>query len=214
MTYKVLSCDTPLKGVTQSVELSHGEVTLPAIQPGETGTAHFDLPDNFHEGDVLELEAFDKNGHSICNWSYPIRLVKQYFDHKMAQSPMTLEALPKATASRNASHIVLKSAKVSVTFDATTGIIKQVKAGETEVPFKDGPVAVGMKMRYEPSLSYVRETQEGAIFCAKYKGAADSIVWRLTDQGLLYMDAILLNRASGGGGFDDALWIPRYTTSD
>ena len=71
-----------------------------------------------------------------------------------------------------------------------------------------------MKMRYEPSLSYVRETQEEAIFCAKYKGAADSIVWRLTDQGLLYMDAILLNRASGGGGFDDALWIPRYTTSD
>ena len=60
MTYKVLSCDTPLKGVTQSVQLSHGEVTLPAIQPGETGTAHFDLPDNFHEGDVLELEAFDK----------------------------------------------------------------------------------------------------------------------------------------------------------
>lgn len=60
MTYKVLSCDTPLKGVTQSVELSHGEVTLPAIQPGETGTAHFGLPDNFHEGDVLELEAFDK----------------------------------------------------------------------------------------------------------------------------------------------------------
>lgn len=45
----------------------------------------------------------------------------------MAQSPMTLEALPKATASRNASHIVLNSAKVSVTFDATTGIIKQVK---------------------------------------------------------------------------------------
>lgn len=28
MTYKVLSCDTPLKGVTQSIELSHGEVTL------------------------------------------------------------------------------------------------------------------------------------------------------------------------------------------
>ena len=134
MTYKVLSCDTPLKGVTQSVELSHGEVTLPAIQPGETGTGHFDLPDNFHEGDVLELEAFDKNGHSICNWSYPIRLVKQYFDHKMAQSPMTLEALPKATASRNASHIVLNSAKVSVTFDATTGIIKQVKAGRNRGP--------------------------------------------------------------------------------
>ena len=61
-----------------------------------------------------------------------------------------------------------------------------------------------MKMRYEPTLSYVRNSNEGAVYCAKYKGAADSIVWRLTDKGLLYMDAILLNRASGGGGFDDA----------
>ena len=28
------------------------------------------------EGDVLELEAFDKEGKSICNWTYPIRLAK------------------------------------------------------------------------------------------------------------------------------------------
>lgn len=61
-----------------------------------------------------------------------------------------------------------------------------------------------MKMRYEPALSYIRNGEDGAVFCARYKGAADSIVWRLTDNGLLYMDAILLNRASGGGGFDDA----------
>ena len=40
---------------------------------------------SFREGDVLELEAFDKEGKSICNWTYPIRLAKQYFDHKMAQ---------------------------------------------------------------------------------------------------------------------------------
>ena len=83
-------------------------------------------------------------------------------------------------------------------------MIRHIKSGETEVPFKDGPVAIGMKMRYEPSLSYTRHSSDGAIYCAKYKGAADSIVWRLTNEGLLYMDAILLNRGSGGGGFDDA----------
>ena len=83
-------------------------------------------------------------------------------------------------------------------------MIRHIKSGETEIPFKDGPVAVGMKMRYEPSLSYTRHSSDGAIYCAKYKGAADSIVWRLTNEGLLYMDAILLNRGSGGGGFDDA----------
>lgn len=183
---------------------AEGHVQLPAIAPGETGKARFTLPASFREGDVLELEAFDKEGKSICNWTYPIRLAKQYFDHKMAQTPMTLEAVQPATATQTATSIELKSDRVTVTFDPATGMISRIISGGTEVPFKDGPVAVGMKMRYEPTLSYVRNSNEGAVYCAKYKGAADSIVWRLTDKGLLYMDAILLNRASGGGGFDDA----------
>jgi len=117
---------------------------------------------------------------------------------------MTLEAVQPATATQTATSIELKSDRVTVTFDPATGMISRITSGGTEVPFKDGPVAVGMKMRYEPTLSYVRNSNEGAVYSAKYKGAADSIVWRLTDKGLLYMDAILLNRASGGGGFDDA----------
>lgn len=204
MEYRVLSCGTPLQGEAKTEELAGGEVRLPAIRPGETGTARFALPDNFREGDVLALEAFDKEGHSICEWTYPIRLVKPYFERKLSQSPVPLNLTGPATATQTSTDITLKSAEVSVTFDAATGLLRKVKAGGKEIPFKDGPRPVGMKMRYEPSLSYVRTAPDGAVFCAKYKGAADSIVWRLTDRGLLYMDAILLNRASGGGGFDDA----------
>lgn len=205
MTYKIRTCETPLNNAMESGKvIAEGHVQLPAIAPGETGKARFTLPASFREGDVLELEAFDKEGKSICNWTYPIRLAKQYFDHKMAQTPMTLEAVQPATATQTATSIELKSDRVTVTFDPATGMISRITSGGTEVPFKDGPVAVGMKMRYEPTLSYVRNSNEGAVYCAKYKGAADSIVWRLTDKGLLYMDAILLNRASGGGGFDDA----------
>lgn len=205
MQYRVRNCETPLREAIQhSTVIAEGQVELPAIAPGETGKAHFTLPTAFREGDVLELEAFDKDGHSICNWSYPIRLVKQYFDQKMAMTPTTLEALPPAVATQTNQQIVLKSQQITITFDAATGMLSSVKAQDTEIPFKDGPVAVGMKMRYEPTASYVRQDNNDAIYCAKYKGAADSIVWRLTDKGLLYMDAILLNRASGGGGFDDA----------
>lgn len=205
MSYKVRTCETPLReGIHSNEIIAEGNVQLPAIAPGETGKARFDLPATFRNGDVLELEAFDKDGNSICNWSYPIRLVKQYFDHKMALTPTTLEALPPAVATQANGIIELKSQQVSITFDASTGMISSVKSGNTEIPFKDGPVAVGMKMRYEAAASYVRQDNNDAVYCAKYKGAADSIVWRLTDKGLLYMDAILLNRASGGGGFDDA----------
>ncbi len=208
MTYKVRTCEMPMAHAESTRVVAEGDVQLPAIVPGETGKARFDLPAAFWEGDVLELEAFDKEGKSVGTWTYPIRLAKPYWEQKMAQLPMTLQALPPATATQAAGRIELKSGSVTVTFDASTGMITSVQAGGRDIPFTDGPVAVGMKMRYEPSLSYVRNEHNEAVYCAKYKGAADSIVWRLTDRGLLYMDAVLLNRASGGGGFHDAFMDP------
>lgn len=117
---------------------------------------------------------------------------------------MTPEMGPPAIATRDEEHITLTSTRIRVEFDARTGMLCHVWKEGCEIPFNNGPVAIGMKMRYEPSLSYIRQEGRDAIFCAKYKGAADSIVWQLTEQGLLSMKAILLNRASGGDGFDDA----------
>lgn len=202
MTYEVLSCDIPMQGAVSRI-LARGEVTLPALSPGETGKARFSLPASFAEGDVLKLEAFDRDGHRICDWSFPIRLANPYFQRHLAQVSTGLSG-NAVSARNNGKEIVLKSEKVSVTFDAATGMILRVLSGNTEIPLTNGPVAVGMKMIYQPASSYVRQDSEEAVFCARYKGGADSIVWRLTSQGLLYMDAVLLNRASGGGGFDDA----------
>ena len=202
MTYEVLSCDIPMQGAVSRI-LARGEVTLPALSPGEIGKARFSLPASFAEGDVLKLEAFDRDGHCICDWSFPIRLANPYFQRHLAQVSTGLSG-NTVSARNNGKEIVLKSEKVSVTFDAATGMILRVLSGNTEIPLTNGPVAVGMKMVYQPASSYVRQDSEEAVFCARYKGGADSIVWRLTSQGLLYMDAVLLNRASGGGGFDDA----------
>lgn len=202
MTYEVLSCDIPMQGAVSRI-LARGEVTLPALSPGETGKARFSLPASFVEGDVLKLEAFDRDGHRICDWSFPIRLANPYFQRHLAQVSTGLSG-NTVSARNNGKEIVLKSEKVSVTFDAATGMILRVLSGNTEIPLTNGPVAAGMKMLYQPDSSYVRQDSEEAVFCARYKGGADSIVWRLTSQGLLYMDAVLLNRASGGGGFDDA----------
>lgn len=202
MTYKVLACDTPMQGAHSRV-LASGEVVLSSIAPGETGKAHFSLPASFREGDILKLEAFDKEKRSICEWTYPIHLASQYFDSHLSHTCRSASSGPVSVCN-DGKQIILKSDKVSITFDAGTGMIARILSDGQEVPFTDGPVAVGMKMIYQPAESYVRQDSDGAVFCAHYKGGADSIVWRLTPQGLLYMDAVLLNRASGGGGFDDA----------
>lgn len=202
MTYKVLACDTPMQGAHSRV-LASGEVVLSSIAPGETGKAHFSLPASFREGDILKLEAFDKEKRSICEWTYPIHLASQYFDSHLSHTCRSASSGPVSVCN-DGKQIILKSDKVSITFDAGTGMIARILSDVQEVPFTDGPVAVGMKMIYQPAESYVRQDSDGTVFCAHYKGGADSIVWRLTPQGLLYMDAVLLNRALGGGGFDDA----------
>lgn len=205
MTWKVLLCATPLLERNPHPEvLAEGTVTLPDIAPGETGTAHFSLLDAFRNGDVLVLEAFDRDGHSLCQWTYPIKNARTYYEEKLAFTPQTLEWTEPATAVRRDGTVTLKSDRVTVAFDDSTGIIRRVTADGVEVPLTNGPLPVGMKMRYNADRSYVRRAADGAVFCARYQGGADSIVWKLTDNGLLYMDALLLNRASGGGGFDDA----------
>ena len=40
MTYEVLSCDIPMQGAVSRI-LARGEVTLPALSPGETGKLVF-----------------------------------------------------------------------------------------------------------------------------------------------------------------------------
>ncbi len=202
MTYAVRTCPSPLEGQETEVRtIASGDVALPDAAPGETRTARFALPPDFREGDVLELEAFGPDGRSICEWSWPIRFARDYFDrHADAGASAVVPSVAICTDST----IELRSCDVQVAFDAVTGMLRGVRSADREVPFNNGPVAIGMKMRFDPSRSGVRNTPEGAVFCARYRGGVDSIVWRLTPGGLLEMKALLLNRASGGGGFDDA----------
>ena len=204
MEYRILKCGIPMQGDVNTLIVAKGKVTLPSINPSETGTARFTKPDNFNDGDVLELEAYDRTGMSIGTWSYPIRTVNTYLNHQLAQTPNTLELPHPAIATKDGNVVTLEAADIKVEFDYTTGMLRHVWSNDTEIPFNNGPVAVGMKMRYEQQDSYIRTEGGDAIYCAKYKGGADSIVWRLNERGILTMKSIIMNRASGGGGFDDA----------
>lgn len=191
--------------------LDSGMVQLPSLVPGETGFARMNLPDNFFNGDILELEAYGADGESVCTRTFPIHYAKDYLKGEL--QPKRADAHPSGSQSAAASNcrveetdtlITLRSSAVTVSFRKSDATITSVtrNADGRIIPLKDGPVAVGMKMVLA-DLSARMENGD-AVLCARYRGAADSIVWRLAPDGLLSMDAVLLNRASGGGGFDDA----------
>ncbi len=197
MVYRLLSTPSPLRGGEAEIVAS-GEVKLPAIDPGETGKARMDVPAGFFKSDVLEVEAFDKFGKSICTWSWPVKYADEYF----AEQERGMDRSGMAVALDLDKEVVLKTPALSVTFNKENGMIGTIKKGETVIPFTDGPVPVGMKVKFQEYR--IEELEGDAFFITKYLGGIDSIVWKLTGSGLLYMDAVMLNRATGGGGFDDA----------
>ena len=197
MNYKLYKVDSPLKGSKKEV-LTSGKVSLPALEPGETGKAKMELPDQFFNADVLEIEAFDKTGKSICTWTWPIKYTDEYFKTQITKADVQGDV----NVSETDSITTLSANGVSVSFSQLTGQIKEVKNSNGTIPLSNGPVAVGMKMKY--TNCYTKQSDHSAMFVAKYLGAMDSIVWTMNADGVLNMNAVMLNRARGGKGFDDA----------
>ncbi|HEX3009914.1 MAG TPA: glycoside hydrolase family 2 TIM barrel-domain containing protein, partial [Bacteroidales bacterium] len=197
MEYRLYSTPAPLNGGQQR-ETGNGTVVLPELAPGETGKAHMQLPATFFDADILELEAFDKYGKSICTWTWPIHYAGDY----LAMQNTSSSGGGRASISELDSLAALKGENVTVLFSKKTGKITQVRNGDRVIPFGNGPIAVGMKIRFDNYRLHMDGND--ALFVARYLGGVDSIVWRMKPSGLLQMDALMLNRADGGGGFDDA----------
>ena len=202
MQYRLKRIGSPAEGASSTVTAT-GSIPMPALAPNCTGILHMNLPDGFFSNDLLELEAFDDQGRSICTWTWPIHFANDYFrEHVAAEiSRRPSAAAPAIAAERDGKH-TLSARGISVSFNAETGELEQIVRDGKEFPFGNMRT-VGIKMRFVSGAS--RREGDDAVYVAKYLGAVDSIVWRLTRDGRLGMDVVLLNRDNGGvrGGFDD-----------
>lgn len=201
MHYRLYRYPSPLQKEIVPCCIDSGEVSLPSLAPGETGQARMQLPSCFYEADVLELEAYGSDGKNFCNWTWPIRYAADYLTQQLLHQPVSSN---QATIEQNDSLVTLCANDVSVSFRKSNATIARITKGKAkaEVPLTDGPLPVGMKMNL--TRYTLRMEQDDAVFCAHYRGGVDSIQWRMSLSGLLSMEAVLLNRASRGGGFDDA----------
>lgn len=192
MTYHTYSTPSPLKG-GKCILLDSGKVDLPAIDPGETGRARMKLPARFFEGDVLKLEAYDRNGKSICIWTWPIKYTAAYF----AQQQPAISASKAPVIENTDQHVMLSANGITAIFDTANGTLKEIRRNGQIIPFGNGPLPVGMKADLKAITT--RTDGNDALLIVKYTGALDTIIWRMTPDGLLGMDALMLNRGNGGG---------------
>ncbi|MBB4042636.1 hypothetical protein GGR06_000395 [Bacteroides reticulotermitis] len=192
MKYRLYQTPSPLLGAKQTLT-AEGTVALPTLNPGETGVAHMELPPHFFQADVLELEAYDQQGKSLCNWTWPVKYAKEYFETQRGKVGVS----SKAGMASIGGKVVLSAGGVSAAFDSQEGTLTEIKRNEQVIPLNNGPIPVGMKVRFKEGYTCMEGND--ALYVVKYLGAIDSIVWRMTGDGLLGMDAVIFNRPTGGG---------------
>lgn len=203
MKYRLYSCSSPFNKNEQKI-INEGAVALPPLNPGEKGVAKMKIPENFFSGDLLELEAFDKFGKSVCTWTWPVKFTGEYFNSQITDKSVQ----NFATIDNRNDQTKLSANGVTAIFNSKTGILEKVYCNSIEIPFNNGPVTVGMSVKFKSS--YTRMNGADALFVVRYTGAIDSIVWRMKPNGLLGMDAVMLNKENGGGFdgkfFDDKIY--------
>ena len=169
--------------------LAEGRVVLPRIEAGESGYASLGKKEDFSRGDVLQLVALDAQHDTINVWTYPLKYADEYFQ---AHQPLMAESAAQAQVDGTT---LLSPSGVKAIFDEKTGMLAHIYNKEKEIPFNGGPLPVGMKMK----LQGISARQEGkdALLVMRYTGAVDSIVWRMRPDGLLGMNAVILNSRNG-----------------
>jgi hypothetical protein len=199
MEYRVLTAPSPLGNEKQQV-IASGNIALPHIDPHEAGKARMQMPDNFFDGDILEIKAWDRHRNEVCTWTWPIRYAGEYTQRQLAKAGRP----GKANVIRQDGKVSLSVQDVTVTFNSANGQIAEVRNGKGIVSFNNGPVPVGMKARVKEVKAYTEGNN--AVFTAYYIGAVDSIRWEMTPAGLIKMHAVTLNKANPGIGFDEAVF--------
>jgi len=170
--------------------IEHGTVALPQVAPNESGTATLTLSEQSKAaGDVLQLVATTSMGDTLNVWTYPMEYADEYFAKSGPKNILS----SVATVEEN----TLEANGVKAVFNSETGMLASVSYNGKDIPFNNGPSPVGMKMKLKKITP--RRNGGDAQLIMHYAGAADSIVWTMRPDGLLGMDAVLLNDRKGHG---------------
>jgi len=204
LKYRLYSIASPV-ALSGKKLIEEGNIQLPDISRGETAKIKIPVSDKFFEADVLELETFDASNASVCLNSYPVHLTTTY----TANQFKNITKINTSSFEKTDSTATLINSFIKVQFNLNTGMIMSVRNHCGPVSLSNGPVAVGMKVKLKDYQ--LRQEGDKSVLTFYYLGGVDSIRWEMASTGLLHMTAVMLNRASGGTGFDDSFMEENIT---
>ena len=174
--------------------LAAGIAVAPDAIPGETAAIHIDTDGALENADLFLFTAFDHHGNELFTWSWP---VVQTWE----KAGMILSALPETNATaivvtENETTVRAVAGEIDISFSKTDGSLLSVRNASGVVSFTGGRV-VGADIPVT-GTRWEMDEEGSLLFIASTDLPSREIIWRLTNTGLLRLEADLLNQLRGG----------------
>jgi len=141
------------------------------------------LPADWKTYDVLYVTAKDFYQREIFSWSFPIVMplvVAQKMIAKKSNAPIAF--------SESDSVYMITASDISYQFNKTTGLLKEIKKGDSKIPFNNGPV---LQEGISNFAGFVVKQEKDSITIGSAfnkKNAFNTLQWTIYRSGLLRME--------------------------
>lgn len=146
--------------------LRKGVLQGPALAPGQKGVLYIPLLNNA-KADALYLTAFNAKGDTICTWSWAGKTPKAFAD---ATPSVSMKA--GVSTKEDAQTLALGCDGVTYYFDKTTGYLRKVNNGKSEISLSGGPALAGGSQK----LSQFKSFKQGDEYIVQPTYAGDSLL--------------------------------------
>jgi glycosyl hydrolase family 2 len=160
-----------------------GEVFAPNVAPGQRGVLELPLPKNWKDYDILSVTADDPYGRELYTWTWPISKPATIASRMVDTTGNVAGGVKKAGGA-----FELSANGISVSIDAKTGLLREVKNGRGIIPITDGPVISSGDAT--PAEVVARLEGKNAVVEATYpKGSTCRLLqWTMYPSGWVRMD--------------------------
>ena len=161
---------------------AEGTVVAPDIKPLQKGFLQINLPGNWNQYDVLYVTAYDVTKMEIFTWSFPI-LRPETIARKLSARP----AGRRPQVTEPDSVYAVSAGNIRYRFHRQTGLLLQVKRGDTVIPLGNGPVIQeGVNNFQHFTHSFTGDTLVIASAFDRKEGY-NTLQWTIYPSGLLRM---------------------------
>ncbi len=150
--WKLLRYPVPADAKADTQIIAQGSAVAPDIAPHDSGVLSLPLPANWREADALSVIAFGPDQQELWTWVWPIPATPR----QTAETPPV--AAPKIETT--ADEIRLSADRLTVSFDAATGVLKNVRRGDHPFALSNGPRLTFAKPEAKDAVEWLPFAEE------------------------------------------------------